>query len=269
MDKKVRKELVMQNNYMCKYGPLKQLQLVKPIKNYYNHEFYINVSTNFSDVYVKPIHSLALAKEFVKNGLNPVIVSTVSKEFDGNNIDNSNGLHDYIINVKTNFATSVVSNMYPLKHTEVIYTKYIHVIRDDTLQINSNDIFRTSLIMANPIQDPVLVDTTMNLNNYFETKELIETIFQTAQTGGHDVIIFGDFGCKHTNCPVNELVDIFNMMILKYGYYFKFVIFGIPVMDASDAAINAYFNKEIVKPQNLGTSREVEIANDIDNSHTN
>jgi hypothetical protein len=252
MNKTFKKNIITENIFICKYGALQYLPVHKPIKNYYNPNFFVNASTNFADIYVKSVHSLILAKEFIKNNMNPVVVTTVNKEFDCTNLENSANMYDDTINMKTNFSKVNLPSLYPLKGSEVIYSKYLSIIRDDTYNFNTENIHQVALITATPIHQPELLDSNMNLSDYFETKETIEAIFQTALAGNHDVLILGDFGCKFENSPMKDIVDIFNIMILKYGYYFKFIVISIPINDTADAARFVYFNKEIIKPQTFG-----------------
>ena len=250
MDKNTRKNIVGQNIFLCKYGSLKSLSFSKSIKNFHEPNFNINMTTNFADVYVKSMHTIEMAREFLKHNLNPVIVTTVTKDFDGTNIENSTGMTDPLINVRTTFHSTLTANsLYPLKGSEVIYNKMLHVIRDNIMNIN--DFVTVSLIVASSKNIPKK-QKTLKYTEYLELREIIETVFQTAISGGNDVLILDDFGCKTTGIPENDIIDIFNIMILKYGYCFKFIVIAINLTDQTDFKKYALFDKEIIKPQNIG-----------------
>ena len=252
--KSIKKNLVSDNMKYCNIGPLKNLPLGRPIKNNYNNNFCFGETDFFADVYiVKDIHAISLAKEYMLKHFNPIILNTVTKEFDGNNIPSSQGILDDIINVRTNFYKTS-ANYYPLKYSEVIYSPCITVIRNDSFVINPPEFFRINLITATPVNSPKLEDGMLNLEDYIVTKETIENIFQTAAQTNHDVLILNDFGCVSEKIPVNELVDIFNLCILHYGSLFKTIIFSIQAITPAQEAIYYYFLKNIIKTQELVNS---------------
>ena len=255
MDIRTKKFLVGQNIGACRYGQLKSLPLFLSLKNYYNSNFTLSEPTSFCDVYVKPMHSLLIAKEFANQNMNPVIVTTVTSEFTDTNITASEGMHDDIINIRTNFNRTLnAPNLYPIKGPMVVYAPCLTTIRDETGNYNPQYMFKSGLMVASPLQDPVLTNNCMNLNDYFITKEIVETVFQTAILRNHDVLILTDFGCKHTKNPVKDIADIYNMCILKYGHMFKYIVIAINIMEQSDMAFYAYFSKEIIKPQDLAVN---------------
>src|ERR1700744_944935 len=254
MDVRTKKFNIGQNIYLCKFGALKNLPLLLSLKNCYNSSFNCGQSTTFCDVYIKPLHPLILAKEFVMEGMNPVLLMTVTKDFNGSNLDSSEGIHDELINLRTNFHRTIMlpSGTYPIKGTEVVYTPFVTIIRDEMHNImNPQSMYKVSLIVTSPINDPKLRDESFELNDYFKTKEIIETIFQTAILRNHDVLILTDFGCKYDKNPLKDIVDIFNLSILKYGHLFKYIVFAFNIREQTDMAYYAYFSKEIIKPQEL------------------
>jgi hypothetical protein len=254
-----KKYLMGQNIYICKYGQLQNLPLFKSIKTYYNSEFDMATPSSFCDVHVKAVHPLILAKEFVQKGLNPVILTTVSHEFNGSNIEASEGMNDDILNMRTNFHRTFNNNgLYPIKGAETVYAPYVTIIRDDGFNINFNDMFRVGVIVASPLHEPKLEEDVFNLNDYYITKEIIEIVFQTAISGNHNVLILTDFGCKVNKNPLKDIVDIFNMHILNYGHMFKYIVFAFHINEQTDLMYYSYYSKEIIKPQDLVRLDEID-----------
>lgn len=248
-----KKYLMGQNIYLCKYGQLQNLPLYKSVKSYYNSDFDTPTTQSFCDVYVKPIHPLIIAKEFVQKGLNPVILTTVTHEFNGSNIEASEGMNDDILNMRTNFHRTLNNiGLYPIKGAEVVYAPHVTVIRDESFNIvNVPDMFKVGVIATAPLHEPVLKDNNFSLNDYYVTKEIIEVIFQTAIVGNHNVLILTDFGCKSDKNPLKDIVEIFNMHILNYGHMFKYIVFAFHINEQTDLMYYTYYSKEIVKPQDL------------------
>jgi hypothetical protein len=261
MNIKVKKALLLQNNSQCKYGYYKNFQMVPPIKNYYDGKFNLYEPVNFCDVLVKHIHPLLFIKDLKMAGHNPVIVSTVSNEFDGSNIDTLDGFNDDLIITRTNFCKTVPSHSYPLHGPEVIYTSHLGIIRDDTMTfVNPNQLISFSHIVISPIENPTLSKKKLKLDDYIFTRELIETIFQTAYLGKNDILILNDFGCKYNKIPLQDIIDLYNYNILKYGHLFKYIIISIPLLEQSDQQLYMLFDKEIIKPQNLVNPDSIDMS---------
>lgn len=257
-ESKIKKHYILQNMQLCKFGQLQNLPMFKTIKNTYDDTFEVpETEDDFCDVYVSNKHSLELAKDFVVSGHNPVVVSTVDPEFVGTNIDNSENMHDDIINLRTNFVKTIMQGVYPIIGPEVSYIPCLSVIRDTFINININEIYKCGLILACPIKEPDLVeDTDLNFDDYFITKQIIETIFQTAINAKHDVIILPDFGCKSSKNPLKDIVNIYNMCILKYGHMFKYICVAFHMKHQTDMPYYVYYQKEIIKPQELVDEEE-------------
>ena len=265
MDIKAKKSMMLQNIYLCKFGNLQMLPLMKPSKNNINNNFQFHDTNQFCEVYVmKNIHPIIIAKEYIFKKMNPIIMNVVKNDFSGTNIESSENMYDDILNLRTNFFKTInISGLYPLRGSEIVYSPTITVIRNENFIINPQEFFRINIITATPITEPKLEDESMNIDDYILTKEIIENIFQTALQTNHDVLILTDFGCRDEKNPINDIVDIFNSCILKYGSIFKNIIFSIAVKEISDDAIYHYFNKNIIKPQTLVENKEIENYTDL------
>ena len=248
---RLKKYLIGQNIYMCKYERLQNLPLFKSISVYYNSDFSTPNPCSFCDVQVKAIHPLIIAKEFIKQGLNPVILTTVNSEFNGCNIEASEGMYDDILNLRTNFHRTISPGLYPLKGPCVVYAPCVTVIRDENLTINPTEMYRVGVIVACPLNEPKLEKESLNLNDYYITKEILEIVFQSSISSNHNVLILTDFGCKTNKNPLKDIVDIFNLHIMNYGHMFKYIVFAFQINENTDLMYYTYYSKEIIKPQEL------------------
>lgn len=261
MDAKI-KTIFRQNKQECSYGIFRNIPVSKPIKCNYNENYIIKEGDNITVVDIMNINSIDISKKFIDKGYNPVVINLVHSDFSGIEIENGTGV-DPIFLLRTNFYKTIGNeNLYPLKDMETVYSPYLHVFRDMTAVINTG--FYISSITAPIINKMKLTDKNMSSNNYISTLKTIETIFQTANRAGHDVIIFPEFKIKDvkdkiksTKYPPKDLIEIFNTSIMKYAYSFKFIIFSI-----QDIKISYKFNDTIIKPQDIIVEDD-EIEQDI------
>jgi hypothetical protein len=260
MDLRVKKYLVQQNIYNCKFGIYQNFPTLKSQKNFYNENFKLAPPYEYANVSIKTNHPIDVAYEFTKIGNKPVIINTVSPNFEGTNLDSCEGFKDPLINIRTSFNKTLNSfNLYPIKGTEVVYAPQVYIIRNESMQgIHPGQIGKISIITA-PLDDEIELkplksskiksDMHFKFDDYIQTSQLMETIFQTALLGGNDTIIFNDFGCKTNNYPIDDIIDMFNSCIYKYGHMFKNIIIATAVSNQIDMGYTAKFNEKIIYPQ--------------------
>lgn len=285
MDTKLKKNIVLQNNYICKFGYLRDKTNYMSFKNYLNEEYCVGTPISFCDVYILKLHPLIIAKEFVNCNLSPVLINIVGEKYTEHNIENLEGVYDEILNLRTNFqCISRQNNNFPPKDNEVIYTPQVMVIRDELLNYTQN-IFKVAFITITskpetykilPYREDIDTDldsedskvaiekikTIMSVDTYMLFKNKIELIFQTAHYAGNNVIIFGDFGCIQDKLPIEDIIDIFNSNIFKYGHLFKEIVFAINVRLPKEQQLYEQFCDKIIKPQNIIIDDEVDNQND-------
>jgi hypothetical protein len=248
MDSKYKTFIINENNNYCKYTDHKNLQIKKSLKLKYRSNFPIPEPQRFAEVYIKNIHSLILSKECLIQKLKPVIVNIVSPSFDGTPLH----FYDDFISMKTNFYQTIDSiDLYPIQKN-IVYVPILTVIRDANFDINIKFFYSICCITAALVNEPEIIEEKyMNFNDHMTCLEVIESIFQTAKLADHDTLILTDFGCKYNKVPIVDLVDILNLLILKYGGFFKNIYFSIPASSEFDLAIYEYFSKNIIKPQDI------------------
>lgn len=275
MDTKFKKNIVMQNNYICKFGPLQNKTNYTSYKNHLNEDYSVGIPLNFTDVFILKMHPLIIARECSNCKLNPVLVNLVNERYTEHNIENLDGVYDEILNMRTNFqCISRQNNNFPPKEGEVIYTPQVMVIRDEMLNVSLNNLFTVSFITAiskksdyqilafkekdnsessssEKSDDDKNIRTIFSVDTYISFKNKVELIFQTAHFAGNNVIIFNDFGCLIDELPVDNVIDIFNSCILKYGHLFKQIIFAIFVRTPIEQALHDKFFERIFKPQDV------------------
>lgn len=257
MDSKNKKQLLSQTQYICKLGIFSNLQILRPLKRDYISDYNIEESLNFANVYIKPFHSLIIAKEFITNNITPVIMNIVSPEFTGTNIMNEvDEIYDENLVIRTNYLRTVNTkeeSIYPLKNQEVILSPCVTVIKNETCQqfiSNPKELYRVGVITAS-VREMKLINNILSFDDYILIREIIENVFQTAHDTGYEALILTDFSLHKTKIPINDIIDIYNNLILKYGYLFKYIVIAIPYKTKEELECFGIFAKEIIKPQEL------------------
>jgi hypothetical protein len=257
---KTKQHLINQNIAQSKFGMYSQCFTGPCVKNRFVQNFNIGEVNNICDVEVVNFHSVDAISDFCLHGfnqplkdsyINPVTVCTVGEEFVASNFPQSEGIRDDTFNIRTNFNTITRNvNHFPIRESECVYTKYITVIRDQKLNAITDQqyLYRFSLICASPIHKPQLLDENkMISDDFLKIMGTIETIFQTAIAGNHNVLILSAFGNTEDDVPQEDIVKIYNTCIFKYGHRFMKIIIAIPIWYGT--YIYNLFNDNIVRPQ--------------------
>lgn len=259
---KTKQYWINQNISQSKFGKYSQCMTGPCIKNQYNSSFNVGQIDSICEVDVLNFHVIDIAQEYCSNGINsglkdnwinPVALCTVGQEFIASNFTQSENIRDDYYNLRTNLnIITRNNNPFPLKNSECTYNRFITVIRDDKMQPfqELNQLYRFGLIIAAPINKPKLLsDIEMSSSDFINTLATIETVFQTAIAGGHNVLLLTPFGNTEDEIPPEDTIGIYNTCIFKYGHRFKKIVFGIPLWCGE--YLFDLFNKNIVRPQNI------------------
>jgi len=186
---------------------------------------------------------------------------TVGDDFVGSNYPQSEGIRDDTYNIRTNYNTITKNNNpFPLKQNECVYNRFVTVIRDTNLQpiTDLQNLYRFGLITVAPINKPKLLDENRMISTEFiKTMCIIETIFQTAIAGSHNVLVLTPFGNTEDDVPQEDIVKIYNSCIFKYGHRFNKIIIAIPIWYGT--YIFDLFNEQIIRPQLFEDDNQTEL----------
>ena len=265
---KTKQTLINQNIAQSKFGMYSQCHSGPCVKNRFNQNFNIGEITNICDVDVVNLHPVDAISNYclfgfnqpLKEGyINPVAVCSVGEDFVASNFPQSEGIRDDTFNIRTNFniITRTV-NHFPIKESECVYTRFITVIRDQKLIAITDQqyLYRFALISAMPINKPKLLDKNKMISeDFLRLMSTIETIFQTAIAGNHNVLVLSAFGNTEDDVPQEDIVKIYNSCIFKYGHRFIKIIIAIPIWYGT--YIFNIFNDNITRPQFFQEDDEV------------
>jgi hypothetical protein len=255
IDFRLKKSIIEENIRLCKYDQLSQLKSNMTIKKKFNNNYDLPEPDDFCEVHVLTKHPLLLTKSLINNNYRPLLLTTVTNEFDGTNIETSKGMHDNILNIRTNFLTTINQTFYPIKGIEVVYNPTVTIIRELDTQFSllpMQEMYSIGVCVASPLHNPKIVKNLLGFDDYIITKELIETVFQTAIDGHHDVVILPDFGCLQSGGYIEAITDIYNACILKYGHMFRYIFIAFEpdvYRSDKDKKIYNYMTKNIIYPQ--------------------
>ena len=199
---KTKQTLINQNIAQSKFGMYSQCQTGPCVKNRFMSNFNIGEINNICEVEVINIHPVDAITPYCQKGfnqplkdgyINPVAVCSVAEDFNASNFPQSEGIRDDIFNIRTNYNTITKNvNNFPLKESECVYTRFITVIRDQNLNPIQDQqyLYRFGVISAAPINKPKLLDENrINASDYLKIMSTIETIFQTAIAGNHNILV--------------------------------------------------------------------------------
>lgn len=255
-DFRIKKNMIRENILACKFGIYKNLTTVRSIKCFYNDNYNIAPPFEYATVEIKMQHPIDVAYSFLKIGFKPVIINFVSYEFTGGNIESNDGIKDEMMNIRTSFNKTINPlnslNLFPLKDSEVIYAPIVYIIRNSNLQlIYPTQVCNISMITAPIKKEPELMQNNLSTSDYILIKQTIETIFQTANAANNDVIILNDCGVISCNYPIDDIIDIINSCIYKYGHLFKFILIAIFANRQNAIGYCNKFDTSLIKPQTL------------------
>jgi hypothetical protein len=259
---KTKQTLINQNLAQTKFGMYSNCFTGNCIKNEFSQQFNIGEINNICNVEVVNMHAVDAIEPYcnrslkpqLKDGwINPVAICVVGDDFIGSNYPQSEGIRDDTFNIRTNFNTITrYQNPFPLKESSCIYNRFITVIREMNLTpiTDLNNLYRFGLITVAPINKPKLLDENrMYSTDYLKTLQTIETIFQTAISGNHNVLVLTPFGNTNDDVPQEDIVKLYNQCIFKYGHRFNKIIIAVPIWYGT--YLFDLFNNEIIRPQNF------------------
>jgi hypothetical protein len=200
------------------------------------------------------------AQTFTKeNKLNPVVVNIVGRDFTGDNYESSEEMRDEMMNIRTTFCSNPVkTGIFPVREQHCVHTPYVNVIRPKNpgSLLPWNMCYRVGFITVSPIPQGGVI-RKMSSSDFVKTCTIVENIFQIAIGLGHKVLILTPFGHEEDNNPIDDIIQIYNFCIMKYGHKLNSIIIAIPQYYPKE--LHAKYLHEIIKPN--------EIVQEIDNKY--
>jgi hypothetical protein len=276
LDRKIKRSLISYTMTCSQVGLYKKFPVYAPIAFPFVEDFEPGAPNNICDVIVEYEHVLDIAEKYAEHGslnhqsnnnMNPVILNSVGREFNGSNFEENDQMRDEIINIRTNFNSTIGppgKSPYPMKEDVCVYSKVLTIIRPKNLHLMGitglqtflpwPQSFRTAMITASPIkaekENMLSGGSRMSSLDFAKTSTIIEAVFQAAINFNHQILILAPFGHLEENNPIDDIIKIYNYCIYKYGHKFKKIIIGVPP-HYPEHVFTAY-SKEIAKPQEIG-----------------
>ena len=117
---------------------------------------------------------------------------------------------------------------YPLKHPEAesILTTGVPVLRSGKYQFLEKS-FRTDFLALPALRRPSLENGRYKSKDRETMRKKIESIFLIAAARKYKTLVLGALGCGAYHNPVDEVVKIYQEMILKYKMHFDNISFAV------------------------------------------
>jgi hypothetical protein len=263
---KQKTDCIHRNIYEGGYGMYKACPFFISIKFKYVRDYDPGISSNICKVFVVNKHPIDVIMQIALDKVDPnkplpLMVYPMGRDFTGINFESREGIFDEMVVLRTNYAPVIKKNpvIFSSKaDDEVIYTKIITTIRDMNYNfMNYDQLVKQACITVFPQENVRTIEDVddegdkteiLTGKHLLKFQILIETIFQAAIYGYHDVLILTLF-TEEFNIPLDDQIMIYNFCILKYGHKFKDIVIAIPSYEGAELA--KYFNKHIVKPFEL------------------
>lgn len=225
------KQTIEKNWKLCIYGILSTVPFNPPIKVETDYSFeHKNLYKLSAKIDVFDTSMFDVLKNFTDNNYKTMVVLPthyenmnfyyIDKPF--TEIEKLMCISNYCINNKFN-----IKNLFPLKPDCGIYNDSVYVFRDNKYEL-LDDSFHISTLLISPINEPELYEGNLIDDDLSILLGKMELMFQTAYINKNDVIIFQNFGTdSFFKNPIHNIVSHFNLVVNKWKYCFKFIIFCI------------------------------------------
>lgn len=200
---------------------------------------------------VKNEDCLDMALRYLKTDIKlKILILNMASDFKpGGGVNSGKTAQEEVIFRRTNAFMTHYEEWYPLQINNIIYCPEIYIVRDNKYKfLDQKEQMIVSTIAVPALRKPQLVNNKYNESNKETMTQKIESIFKVAIKHKHDCLVLGALGCGVFLNPPEEVAEIFQTMIDKYGKYFKIIGFAVLVTKESDEQNIAIFQK-IIKSQ--------------------
>lgn len=167
-------------------------------------------------------------------GLNPLILNFASDKRPGGGCYNGARAQEECLFYRSLYHLTLTENMYPLGSYEVVYSPSVPFFRDTDFRKISK-VRKLACLAVAAVRHPDLTDdkTAYLLPHDKELMRLkIEAVFHVAAKHKHKALVLGAFGCGAFGNPPEQVAQMFQDAIAKYGHSFSHLIFAI--LDTTD-----------------------------------
>lgn len=192
--------------------------------------------------------TLVVCNDLLEKGYLDVLALNLCSDYvPGGGVEHGSMAQEEELFRRSNYYLSLDRKFYPMKSDEVLYSDSVLVFKDTEYKELEKP-FKVSFVAAFAIRHPEVTlkngENVMNERDINITRERIENIFLTAIKYKHTSIVLGAIGCGVFGNPPNEIAKIYNECIMKYGKYFRIIVFAIKSVRDENFDV---FNKLIVR----------------------
>lgn len=180
--------------------------------------------------------TLVGAKRMIEEGLKPLVLNMASNFVAGGGVRKGSRAQEECLFRRSNYFLTLDTrrlprHTYPLEHSTAIYSPGVYVVKGtDNSILNKEERFYVDFIAIAGLRRPKLNNLKTSFlfdNDRVLLKERVERIYQVGIDQGHDSMLLGALGCGAFKNPVEEVVQVFKEVGVKYDGYFKQIDFAV------------------------------------------
>lgn len=191
------------------------------------------------EVIVVNSDTLDEAVKLVEDGFTPLVLNLASERQPGGGVEGGYQAQEEDIFRRSNYMSCTNKQFYPLGPEECVVTEGVVVFKDADYQKMSNGVVMDFIAMPGVRNPPIARDDGVPSYRNEEDDDLmclkIDMIFRYAtlqseaadQEGEYDSLVLGALGCGAFHNPTERVCEIFQEAVLKYGPYFKKIVFAV------------------------------------------
>jgi uncharacterized protein (TIGR02452 family) len=186
---------------------------------------------------IKNMDTLDMALDYVKLGLNPVILNMASDQLPGGGVAHGATAQEEEIFRRTNGHLLLPRKWYPLEESDIIYSPKLTIIkksRESGYELLGHDDATVGMISCAAIRRPILKDGKYDNHDYNLMMAKVDAIVKLGLGYGHDSIVLGAFGCGAYGNPPDQVAQMFKVALGKYKKYYKKIGFAVLTTRPSD-----------------------------------
>lgn len=184
------------------------------------------------DVSVSNIDTFESAKQFIDEGLNPMVLNMACFSHPGGGVANGARAQEEDLFRKSTYCKAVEdipNDFYPLK--EYLYSPKIWVVKDSNYDLLDKPFSVSALAVAAIKHPPVYIvnkeETYKSKSDRQLMQEKIDMIFRIGIIKRHDSLVLGALGCGAYGNPTKEVAKMYVESLNNYANYFQKIDFAV------------------------------------------
>lgn len=187
-------------------------------------------------ILVTPVDSFSAAKRLLEEGDDGILVLNMANgTTPGGGVLYGSFSQEENLFRRSNYFLTLTPNFYPISKGKggpaLLISPRVTVFKDEDYKLMDEPFEVSCLaVAANFRPDKILKDGKerfVNAADRISMKEKIESIFKVAILHEHKTLVLSALGCGAFRNPVDDVIDLFNEALKKYGCFFDTIVFAV------------------------------------------